>query len=82
VCFWIPVRHRGAGIGTALLAGAVDHARAQGAEIVEAYPVEAAGERRPSADLFTGTVEMFRKAGFTITSHPASSRPIARLRLT
>jgi GNAT superfamily N-acetyltransferase len=81
VCFWIPVRQRGAGIGTALLAGAVDHARAQGAAAVEAYPVETAGERRPGADLFTGTVEMFRKAGFTITAHPASGRPLARLQL-
>jgi GNAT superfamily N-acetyltransferase len=81
VCFWMPLRQRGAGIGTGLLAGAVDYARAHGAAAVEAYPVDTAGERRPSADLFTGTVEMFRKAGFTITAHPASGRPLARLRL-
>jgi hypothetical protein len=29
--------------------------------------------------VFTGTVGMFRVAGFSITSHPASGRPIARL---
>jgi hypothetical protein len=81
VCFWIPARHRGAGIATALLAGAVDHARTHDAAAVEAYPVETAGERRPGADLFTGTVEMFRKAGFLITAHPSGGRPLARLRL-
>ena len=31
-------------------------------------------------ELFTGTVVMFRRAGFTITAHHASGRPIARLR--
>ncbi|HET6918010.1 MAG TPA: GNAT family N-acetyltransferase [Jiangellaceae bacterium] len=82
VCFWIPMRRRGAGIGTALLSGAVDHARAHDAAVVEAYPVETAGERRPSAEIFTGTVAMFRKAGFTIAAHPGSGRPIARLRLS
>jgi GNAT superfamily N-acetyltransferase len=82
VCFWIPARRRGRGIGTALLAGAVDYARGQGASAVEAYPVDTAGERRKSAELFTGTVDMFRTAGFTITAHPASGRPIARLELS
>jgi ribosomal protein S18 acetylase RimI-like enzyme len=81
VCFWIPARNRGRGLGTVLLDAAVDHARANGAAAVEAYPVETLGERRPSADLFTGTVDMFRKAGFTITPHPTSGRPIARRRL-
>jgi ribosomal protein S18 acetylase RimI-like enzyme len=82
VCFWIPVRYRRRGVATALLEGAVDHARAHGAATVEGYPVDTAGERRPSADIFTGTVGMFRKAGFTIAAHQTSGRPIARLRLS
>jgi GNAT superfamily N-acetyltransferase len=81
VCFWIPVRYRRRGVATALLDGAVDHAGAHGAATVEAYPVDTAGERRPSADTFTGTVGMFGKARFTITAHSTSGRPIARLRL-
>ena len=82
VCFWIPARRRRTGIGTALLDGAVDYARTHGAATVEAYPVDTAGERRAGAELFTGTVGMFRKAGFTITAHPLSGRPIARLRVS
>jgi GNAT superfamily N-acetyltransferase len=80
VCFWIAALHRRTGVGTALLDGAVDYARSQGAATIEAYPVDTAGERRPGAELFTGTVVMFRRAGFTITAHPTSGRPIARLR--
>jgi GNAT superfamily N-acetyltransferase len=82
VCFWVPARRRGSGVGTALLAGAVDYARSQDAAAIEAYPVDTAGERRPSADIFTGTVDMFRGAGFAIAAHPVSSRPIARLQLS
>lgn len=82
VCFWIPVARRRTGIGTALLAGAVDYARSRGATTVEAYPVRTAGQQRPGAEIFTGTVGMFEKAGFTIAAHAASGRPLARLRLS
>jgi GNAT superfamily N-acetyltransferase len=79
VCFWLPARRRRGGLGTTLLAAAVDFARSAGASVVEGYPVDTAGERRPGAEVYTGTVGMFRRAGFSITSHPASKRPIARL---
>ncbi|HZY29002.1 MAG TPA: GNAT family N-acetyltransferase [Jiangellaceae bacterium] len=79
VCFWLPARRRRGGLGTTLLAAAVDFARSAGASVVEGYPVDTAGERRPGAEVYTGTVGMFRRAGFSITSHPASGRPIARL---
>ena len=82
VCFWIPARQRRIGIGTALLDGAVDYARSHGAASVEAYPVDTVGERRAGAELFTGTVGMFRKAGFRISAHPSGGRPIARLRVS
>ncbi|MBD0292976.1 MAG: GNAT family N-acetyltransferase [Jiangellaceae bacterium] len=79
VCFWIPAPHRRKGVGTALLDGAVAYARSQHAAVVEAYPVDTVGEKRPGAELFTGTVTMFQRAGFTITRHARSGRPIARL---
>jgi GNAT superfamily N-acetyltransferase len=81
VCFWIPARYRRSGIGTALLQGAVAHAKGRGATVLEAYPVDTAGERRPSAELFSGTVGMFERAGFDVTPHPTSGRPVARLSL-
>jgi GNAT superfamily N-acetyltransferase len=64
VCFWVPRARRGTGIGTALLAAAVDHARTSGARVLEGYPVDTAA-RLPPAAIFTGTLSMFLKAGFT-----------------
>jgi GNAT superfamily N-acetyltransferase len=64
VCFWIPRKERGKGVANALLQAAVDHARARGAMTLEAYPVDTTSGRQPSANLFTGTLTMFQRAGF------------------
>lgn len=81
VCFWIPAPRRRRGVATALLDGAVAYARRRHARVVEAYPVDTAGEKRPGAEIYRGTVAMFRRAGFDISPHPVSGRPIARLTL-
>ena len=64
VCFYIDRRHRGTGIGKALLAEAVRYAAAHGAKMVEGYP--APPKDRPTADenVYTGVVSMFEAAGF------------------
>lgn len=81
-CFYIDRHHRRAGVAAALLSAAVDHARAHGARAVEGYPVDTAGDRRPSGDLFTGTVGLFTAAGFRVHSRPASGkRVVVRLSL-
>jgi deazaflavin-dependent oxidoreductase (nitroreductase family) len=59
VCFYIDREFQRNGVGTALLEAAVDHARANGATIVEGYPSEP-GDRDP----FTGFDAMFAHAGF------------------
>ena len=64
VCFWMPRRQRGHGVATALLDAAVVRARERGARQVEGYPIDTAGGRRPAAGIFTGTLEMFLRAGF------------------
>src|SRR5262249_32720413 len=43
LCFFVPRSHRGKGIGQALLAGAVEYARRQGAAVIEGYPFDTAG---------------------------------------
>jgi len=81
VCFWIPRQERGKGIANALLKAGVDHARARGATTLEAYPVDTASGRQPSANLFTGTLTMFQRAGFREVERPPGAQMVMRLQL-
>jgi hypothetical protein len=47
-----------------LLQGAVEHADAHGAEVVEGYPVETGGGRVDVISGYVGSVELFERAGF------------------
>lgn len=76
-CFTIGRRHRRRGVAAALLDAAVDFARERGAEVVEAYPIDTGGAKRSSADLYTGTLAMFERAGFEEVAR-RSGRPIVR----
>ncbi|MDP8957701.1 MAG: GNAT family N-acetyltransferase [Actinomycetota bacterium] len=81
VCFFVHRRQRRRGVASELLQGAVDHARRQGARIVEGYPVETGPKRAAAASLYTGTVSLFREAGFHEVARRSDSRPIMRLAL-
>ena len=81
VCFWIPRSERGKGVANELLRGAVEHARARGARVLEAYPVDTASGRQPSANLFTGTQSMFKRAGFQEVHRPRGAQLVMRLPL-
>ena len=78
VCFWIPRRERGKGVANGLLKGAIAHARDRGARVIEAYPVDTAGGRHPAANLFTGTLAMFQRAGFREVGRPRGSQLVVR----
>ncbi len=77
-CFYGPRRLRGKGLVRKLLAGAVDHARANGATIVEAYPVD---PDSPSFR-FMGFVPVFASAGFADLGMTGTRRHIMRLTLS
>lgn len=64
-CFVVRVGHRGTGVATALLRGAVDHARRNGASVLRARPSDTAVAKKSNADLFTGILGTFVAAGFT-----------------
>jgi len=86
VCFVVGKRQRGQGIARAMLAAAIEHARANGATTLEAYPVDTGEGRLPSASVYKGTVSMFERAGFTVVirrqaNAKAAPRPIVRLEL-
>lgn len=78
-CFWMPRRERGRGVGSALLEAAVRHAQDAGAHAVEGYPIDTDGQRRASPELFTGTLSMFRRAGFREVARRGHDRPVMRL---
>jgi GNAT superfamily N-acetyltransferase len=78
VCFWIPRGERGKGVATELLNGAVARARERGATHLEAYPVDTSGGRHPAANLFTGTLAMFRRAGFREVDRPRGAQLVVR----
>ena len=87
MCFVVSRRARRQGVATALLEAAVDYARSRGATMLEAYPVDTAGEKIASANAYHGTLGMFERAGFTVAERRqwnASSpiRPIVRRGLT
>lgn len=64
VCFVVRAGFRRRGLMHVLLAGAVEHAAAHGAEVVEGYPVETGGTRVDVVSGYVGTVELFEAAGF------------------
>jgi GNAT superfamily N-acetyltransferase len=76
-CFTIDRRHRRRGVAAVLLDAAVDFAQERGAEVVEAYPIDPAGAKRSSAELYTGTLAMFERAGFEEVAR-RGGRPIVR----
>lgn len=79
-CFFVARRARGTGMTAALLAAAADHARRNGAAILEGYPVEPRG-RTADAWLYTGVAATFRTAGFAEAARRSPTRPLMRLAL-
>jgi len=76
VCFWVPRAHRGRGVARSLLDGAVRYALEQGAASIEGYPVDTEGERRPASNIYTGTLELFARAGFEVAYCRRPNRPV------
>lgn len=64
-CIRVRPGHRRQGISHALLEGAVDYARQQGAPAVEGYPVDNRGEKVDLTMAYVGTRALFERAGFT-----------------
>jgi hypothetical protein len=57
-----------------LLAGAVRHAHAMGASVLEGYPVEAGGERITQTSGYAGAVQLFEAHGFSRVCQTAGKR--------
>ncbi len=64
-CFFVDREHRGRGIASAALKGALREISRQGGGTVESYPEEAEGRSTSASFLPNGTVAMFERMGFT-----------------
>lgn len=76
-CFFTRREFRGQGLTKRMLAAALRHARAHGATVVEAYPVDADS---PSYR-HMGFVPMFAEAGFVEVGREGTRRHVMRRRL-
>jgi GNAT superfamily N-acetyltransferase len=80
VCFVVPGEHRGQGVAHALLQGAIAYARASGATLLEAYPVDREGRASDDAMWF-GPMSLYERAGFQEVARRKPGRPVVRLPL-
>jgi GNAT superfamily N-acetyltransferase len=64
VCYFIDKDYRHSGVATALLQSALQFAKDNGAQLVEAYPKETTPQHMTDNFLYTGTLAMYRAAGF------------------
>jgi ribosomal protein S18 acetylase RimI-like enzyme len=78
ICFVVPSEFRRQGVARALLDGAMAYAKARGATLLEAYPVDKA-ERAADDSMWFGAKSMYDRAGFTEVARRRPHRPIVRL---
>jgi ribosomal protein S18 acetylase RimI-like enzyme len=80
ICFVVPTQYRGQGVARSLLSGAIDYAKASGADVLEAYPVD---RRVRSSDdaMWFGAKSMFDAAGFEEVARRKPDRPMVRKQL-
>lgn len=78
-CFFVKPGQRMQGVATALVRGAVNFARRNGARCIEAYPVvPKSGRDIPAAFAWTGLPAAFVCNGFREVARRSPTRPIMR----
>jgi GNAT superfamily N-acetyltransferase len=74
VCFVVRPGFRRRGLMHQLLEGAVGHARAMGATVLEGYPVDPGPDRVDQTSGYVGTVALFEAHGFSRVRQTAGHR--------
>jgi GNAT superfamily N-acetyltransferase len=78
VCLFVTRTARGTGVARALLRSAVDFARDQGAQLVEAYPVDDTMGPVTADDAYHGLVSLLSSEGFCEVARRSPRRPVMR----
>lgn len=79
-CFVVRSGWRGKGVSAALVNGAIEWAKENGASALDACPVEAS-EKKPAISIYHGIASTFEKAGFVEIARRRDDRPLMRLNL-
>jgi predicted GNAT family acetyltransferase len=79
-CFFLRSSARGKGLTHRMVSAGLDFARAAGARVVEACPMDQSKDSR-SIGLFVGSTRVFEKAGFEQALVRKSGRPLMRFAL-
>ncbi len=74
-CFFVDAQQRRRGLQSRLLDAAIGYARAQGAGVIEAYPVDPCSR----SYRFMGFPGLFERAGFVDVTPPGRARNVMRL---
>jgi GNAT superfamily N-acetyltransferase len=80
-CFFIAKEFRRQGLSVLLLHAVADWARANGAEVLEGYPVIPYAADMPAAFAWTGLLDSYLRAGFKEMPRWSKARPIVRFDL-
>lgn len=64
-CFFVDKDYRGQGVASVALRGALEQIASLGGGIVEAYPEEVVDRKTSSAFLYTATITIFERQGFS-----------------
>jgi predicted GNAT family acetyltransferase len=78
-CFFVKSSARGQGVMDALVKGGIAYARANGARVVEACPIDG---RTGNIDAYVGLMSVFERAKFKEVARRKANRPLMRRRLT
>ncbi len=78
VCFFVDKDHRRQGLSVRMIEAACDFAGEQGAQCIEAYPVEPKKDPTPPPFVHTGLAGAFERAGFREVARRSETRPIMR----
>jgi GNAT superfamily N-acetyltransferase len=80
-CFFVCKPYRRQGMSERLLLAALDYARAQGAQILEAYPLRTEITKLLPYERYMGIQSTFERVGFEVVAQESGRRPVMRYRL-
>ena len=79
-CLFVKKLYRRRGVSVQLIKAAVEFAKQQGAQIIEAYPTTPTMEKTPDPFVFMGVPSAFKTAGFKEVARRSPSRPVMRFK--